>query len=135
MRPTASNINTPTEKLAQLMLNIVERYPIKHGFSVKSSVDFTGKVQSVRLRRGEAMVSFDVKAFFLIVPVDKAVEFLERHLRREGASAEETTICTSVAKTCMKQNLFLVSRKDIPTGIWLEYGLKDIALLGQRVHE
>ena len=33
MRPIASNINTPTEKLAQLMLDIVERYPVKHAFS------------------------------------------------------------------------------------------------------
>ena len=57
------------------------------------------------------MVCFDVKALFPSFSVDKAVEFLERHLRREGASAEETTTCTSVAKTCMKQNYFSFREK------------------------
>ena len=37
MRPIASNICTPMEKMAQMMLEIAERYPIKHGFSVKSN--------------------------------------------------------------------------------------------------
>ena len=89
------------ENFCLLVLDTAKRYPMKHRFSVKSSVVFTGTVQLVRLKRGEAMVSFDVKALFSSVLADKAVEFLEKHLHREEASGKEIMICTSVAKTCM----------------------------------
>ena len=71
-----------------MMLEIAERFPIKHGFSVKNSVEFAEKVQSTRLRCEEAMVSFDV--LFPSVPVDKALQFLETHLRKEACRAKKT---------------------------------------------
>ena len=45
MIPFAFNINTPTEKLAQLMLGI--GYPVKHGFSIKNSIDYADKINNI----------------------------------------------------------------------------------------
>ena len=57
MKPIASNSNTATKKLAQLMLDIVERSPINHGFSVKNSDDFAGKVvTSTETRRSNCFL-------------------------------------------------------------------------------
>ena len=80
------------------------------------------------MRRGEAMVSFDVKALVPRVPVDKALQFLETYLHKEEAIADEIKICTAIAAACVKQNF--LSWKDLPTNIRLEHGFQDLTFLG-----
>lgn len=69
MRPIASNNNTLMERMAQMMLDIMDEYPIKHGLSVKNSIEFANRIKNIKLTINEKLVSFDVTALYPRVPV------------------------------------------------------------------
>lgn len=106
MRPIASNINTPMERLAGFVIEILGQYPVTHGFSVKNSIEFAQQIKDTRLNRGEVMVSFDVASLFPSVPVDLALQFLEQHLTNHRADPMIINSIMTITKTCMEQNFF-----------------------------
>lgn len=106
MRPIASNINTPLEKQAKWLLDLLEKYPIKFGNSVLNSVELVQKLKDVKVKRGEKLVSFDVQSLFPNVPADVAIDCMKKHLTKEGASPEEVKASVIIAKAVMAQNFF-----------------------------
>ncbi|XP_062704209.1 uncharacterized protein LOC134286591 [Aedes albopictus] len=106
MRPIFSNIRTPTQKMAAWLVNEMKKYPVKHGKSVKNSVDLVKQLEGFKLGRGEILVSFDVTALFPSVPVNEALQSLRRHLERSRAPPNHIEAYLSVAQVCMNQNFF-----------------------------
>ncbi|XP_062714300.1 uncharacterized protein LOC134291051 [Aedes albopictus] len=82
MRPISSNVSTPTEKMAAWLVNELRKHPVTHGRSVRNSVELVEHLKDIELRRGEVLVSFDVTALFPNVPVNGALNSLQRHLER-----------------------------------------------------
>ena len=75
------------------------------------------------MKRGEILVSFDVKALFPGVPVDRALQYLEAYLRR-GASDKDLEICRTNAEVCIKQNFFFFRGKVYEQVFGLSMGSK-----------
>jgi hypothetical protein len=94
------------EKQAQWLLNTLEKYPVDFGLSVKNSADLINKIKGVKLKRGEKLVSFDVKNLFPNIPADKAIDCMKRHLQNKRAPPSEITACVEIARVCMSQNFF-----------------------------
>lgn len=111
MRPIASNIDSPMEKLADFALEILNKYPIKCGFGVKNSIDFTQKIKDNRLKRGEINMSVDIENLYPSVPVNEGLAALEEHLVENRASPEEIKIVMTIARTSMNQNFFTFRNK------------------------
>lgn len=107
MRPISSNIRTPTEKMAAWFVNEMKKYPVKHGNSVKNSVDLVEQLKDFQVRRGEILVSFDVAALFPSVPVNDALQSLRQHLERSRAPQNHIEAYLSIAKVCMHQREIL----------------------------
>lgn len=101
MRPISSNIRTPTEKMAAWLVNEMKKYPVRHGKSVKNSIDLVEQLEDFKLRREEILVSFDVTALFPSVPVTDALQSLRRHLERSRAPHNHIEAYLSVAQVCM----------------------------------
>ncbi|XP_055542577.1 uncharacterized protein LOC129728186 [Wyeomyia smithii] len=106
MRPISSNICTPTEKMAAWVVDEMKNYPVTHGMSVKNSVELVDYLKDVEIRRGEALVSFDVTALFPSVPVTDALNSLRRHLERKKAPPNHIEAYLLITETCMNQNFF-----------------------------
>ncbi|XP_055542782.1 uncharacterized protein LOC129728370 [Wyeomyia smithii] len=106
MRPISSNICIPTEKMAAWVVDEMKNYPVTHGMSVKNSVELVDYLKDVEIRRGEALVSFDVTALFPSVPVTDALNSLRRHLERKKAPPNHIEAYLLITETCMNQNFF-----------------------------
>ncbi|XP_062714059.1 uncharacterized protein LOC134290861 [Aedes albopictus] len=129
MRPISSNIRTPTEKLAAWLVNEMKKYPVRHGKSVKNSIDLVKRLEGFKLRRGEILVSFDVAALFPSVPVTEALHSLRRHLERSRAPPNHIEAYLSVAQVCMNQNFFTFRGKFYKQTFGLSMGSKLSPLL------
>lgn len=106
MRPICSNINVPTEELAEWLLKTLEKYPIRHGCAVKSTIELVNRIKNTKVKRGHILCSFDLQDMYTNIPVDDALESLKKHLTRSNAPPEEIQTCMTIAKTCMEQNFF-----------------------------
>lgn len=106
MRPIASNINAPTQKLAKWLIQKFNLLEPPTSLSIKNSIDFVDKVKNVRITRNETMISFDVKSLFPSIPVDKALECLKTWLCSNGVSQQLTTMYIEMTELCMEQNIF-----------------------------
>lgn len=129
MRPISSNIRTPTQKMAAWLVSEMKKYPVKHGKSVKNSVDLVKKLEGFKLGRGEILVSFDVTALFPSVPVNEALQSLRRHLERSRAPPNHIEAYLSVAQVCMNQNFFTFRGKVYRQTFGLSMGSKLSPLL------
>lgn len=124
MRPIASNINTPMEKMAAWLLKKVGKYPINFRKSVSNSIELVDKIKHIQLKRGEILVSFDVKALFPSVPIGKAIDAMKIHLVSSGMPHNEVSACVEIAETCMKQNFFSFRKKFYKQDFGLSMGSK-----------
>ncbi|XP_055589485.1 uncharacterized protein LOC129741732 [Uranotaenia lowii] len=131
MRPISSNICTPTEKMAAWLVEEMRKYPVKHGKSVKNSVELVEKLKNFKVRRGEILVSFDVSALFPSVPIPDALRSLRRHLDRRRAPPNNIEAYVTVAEVCMNQNFFLFRGKFYKQTFGLSMGSKLSPLLAE----
>ncbi|XP_062711417.1 uncharacterized protein LOC134289523 [Aedes albopictus] len=129
MRPISSNVSTPTEKMAAWLVNELRKHPVAHGRSVRNSVELVEHLKDIELRRGEVLVSFDVTALFPNVPVNDALNSLQRHLERCRVPRHQIEAYLSVAEVCMNQNYFSFRGKFYKQTFGLSMGSKLSPLL------
>ncbi|XP_062708533.1 uncharacterized protein LOC134288261 [Aedes albopictus] len=115
--------------MAAWLVSEMKKYPVKHGKSVKNSVELVKKLEGFKLGRGEILVSFDVTALFPSVPVNEALQSLRRHLERSRAPPNHIEAYLSVAQVCMNQNFFTFRGKVYRQTFGLSMGSKLSPLL------
>lgn len=111
MRPIASNINAPTQKIAKWLIQQFKLLDPPPSLSVKNSIDFVEKVKNLRITRNETMISFDVKSLFPSIPIDKALVLLEKWLDSKDVPKQQCNMYIEMAKICMEQNIFQFNGK------------------------
>ncbi|XP_062715384.1 uncharacterized protein LOC134291527 [Aedes albopictus] len=129
MRPISSNVSTPTEKMAAWLVHELRKYSVTHGRSVRNSVELVEHLKDIELRRGEVLVSFDVTALFPNVPVNDALNSLQRHLERCRVPQNQIEAYLLVAEVCMNQNYFSFRGKFYKQTFGLSMGSKLSPLL------
>lgn len=75
MRPVASNVDAPTEKIAKWLVKKFKKLEPPKGKSVKNSMEFTKAVENVKLTRNDTMGSYDVTALYPSIPIKEANAF------------------------------------------------------------
>ena len=70
LRPILSAINTPTYKIAQFLVNIMEPLT-KDQYTVKDSFEFCNDIRSQN--QTKFMASFDIDSLFTNIPLDETI--------------------------------------------------------------
>ena len=104
IRPIVSNCGAATEKIAKWLVNEFRGIGRVDGKSVKNSLEFVEKIKNVVVRRTEQMVSFDVISLFPSIPINDAIDCLERWLLLKGVGATKTTDLIELTRFCMRHN-------------------------------
>lgn len=110
MRPIISNINAPAYKIAKFLVDEFKKLEPFPGFSVKNQYEFVNNVKDFHIDEDDIMVSFDIKAMFDNIPVQKALVYLKRWLEPQ-LPKEKVELFVQMATVCMDQNCFLANGK------------------------
>jgi hypothetical protein len=78
MRPTLSNISAVHEKMVKWLVPEFESIRPPEGLYVENTFEFVEKIKDIHIMPYDMMVSFDVEALFLSIPVDEALELLKK---------------------------------------------------------
>lgn len=73
LRPIVSTINSPGQPLAKFINSILQHAVDNTKYNIKNSFEFLQRIQNVKLRANDILVSFDVVSLFTSVPLDLAI--------------------------------------------------------------
>ena len=80
LRPINSCIGAPTYETSKHLAAILRNLQEVTEYSVKNAKEFSSFIKTQRLQRDETVVSFDVTSLFTSIPVDMAINIVERKL-------------------------------------------------------
>lgn len=78
LRPIVSSISSPTYQLAKFLTKTLRPCLPKSDGDVNNSTDFVQRIKNIQLMDDEVMVSFDITSLFTNIPMQLALESLER---------------------------------------------------------
>jgi hypothetical protein len=73
---------------------------------VKNSTEFCQQLKDITLQRNEVLVSFDVISLFPSVPVEAAIEDMQRWFKEINWNVNKLNLYTQVAKCCLGSTFF-----------------------------
>jgi len=83
LRPTVSNIGTPTYQLSKHLSGLLNQLAGKSTHHIKNSFHFIEILKTLKIKPGDLMVSFDVVSLFTKVPVEESLTLLSQHFNNE----------------------------------------------------
>ena len=81
MRGVVSTVGFPFEKISKLLIPILRTVQGRSGMYVKNSRELKEKIEEWRVERNEILVSYDVKNLYPSIPINKALELVEKLLK------------------------------------------------------
>ena len=106
-----SAIGSPTYQLAKFVTSIISPLVGNNSSSVKNAKHFSEMISSEVVSEQEVMVSFDVQSLFTSVPIDKALEVINRRLTDDGTLEDRSTLTpgqvTMLLGVCLKTTYFI----------------------------
>jgi len=83
LRPIVSNIGAPTYQLSKHLSGLPNQYTGKTAHHVKNSFHFIRILESLKIKLGDLMVSFDVVSVFTSGPVEESLTLLSQHFNKD----------------------------------------------------
>lgn len=106
MRPIVSNVNAPCYRLAKWLVKELKCLPKLETLSVKNSFDFVNKIKHETVNDNEIMISFDVSSLFPSIPVNLAIDEMEKYLNNVVIDNDKKSVYLETARLCMNQSFF-----------------------------
>jgi hypothetical protein len=76
------------------------------GFDVSNSIAFIQKVKDIVLQDDEILMSFDVVSLFPCIPINLALQYMNKWLITRRIDAHKISCYVNVMKQCMEDNFF-----------------------------
>ena len=92
LRPIICSKGSVTHSTAKELARIIK--PLVGGSShhVKNNMDFIQSIEGIQLKLEECMMSFDVEALFMSVPIEPAISIIKKLLEEDKILHQRTTM-------------------------------------------
>ncbi|XP_075162881.1 uncharacterized protein LOC142235515 [Haematobia irritans] len=78
LRPICSSMTSPSYNLCKYIVNILKNISEDSKYNVKDSIAFKTKVNNLLIQDDEILISFDVVSLFPSIPINLAIQTIER---------------------------------------------------------
>ena len=106
-----SGNGSATEPCAKYLAKILNVVKGKNPHSIKNSQDFVDKVKDLEVPPGRKMVSFDVSALFTSIPVDFALQAIQKKMEKDNSWTALTELnleqVVALLKLCLTTTYFV----------------------------
>lgn len=114
LRPICSSINSPSYQLSRYLTSILSRLTENSKYNIKNSVQFKDKIQNTVIDDDEMMVSFDVVSLFPSIPVDLALNIIEKKWTKLSNYTKMTKpLFLKILKFCIQENRYFKYKENI----------------------
>ena len=110
LRPIVSAIGSATYDMSKYVSNILSEYVQRCNSYLRNTQDFVRKLEEVKIKEDEILVSFDVKSLFTSVPVPDAISAIKELVEKDEDFESRTGITTKtlieMIHTCLSSTSF-----------------------------
>ena len=110
LRPIVSSIGAATHSTSKELSRILKPLVQKSPHHILNNQDFMEHLKDIQLGPDEVMVSYDVRALFTSVPIQPALEVIERLLNEDPDLQKRTTMSTKqimdLLEFCLRSTYF-----------------------------
>ena len=110
LRPIVSSRGSISYELAKELARILKPLMGSSPHYIKNTGDFIEHIKHVTLQANETITSYDVSALFTSVPIEAAINIIQRRLELDQELHSRTTMkvehITSLLKFCLKTTYF-----------------------------
>ena len=110
LRPIVSSIGAVTHTTSKELSMILKPLVVKSPHHIHNNQDFIEHLKGIQLGPDEIMVSYDVKALFTSVPIQPALNIIERLLKEDTGLQNRTTMSVKhimdLLQFCLRSTYF-----------------------------
>ena len=92
LRPINSCIGAPTYELSKYLASVLKHLVSETEYSVKNAKQFAEFINDQEVADDELIVSFDVVSLFTFIPIDMAIDIIQRKLERSDGWRSHTQL-------------------------------------------
>ena len=115
LRPIVSSIGAVTYSISKELSRILKPLVGKSPHHIHNNQDFMEHLKGIQLGPDEVMVSYDVRALFTSVPIQPALEVIEKLLKEDPDLQNRTTMSTKhimdLLEFCLRSTYFTYGGK------------------------
>ena len=137
LRPIVSSIGNITCNIARFLTQVLSPLVGKTKHFIKNSSDFVKKISQLEVPPGRKMVSYDVTALFTSIPVEKAIQVIEKRLRSDHTLHQRCELRVEQVWNCCHSvspplTLFMMANSTSKT--WCRHGIVHISNSSQFIY-
>ena len=114
-RPIVSSIGAVTYETTKELARILKPLVGKSPYQVQNTMDFIQHIKGIHLRSDEIIMSYDVKALFISVPIRPALNIIKKHLEGDKQLQQRTSMTvnhiTCLLEFCLRSTYFTFQGK------------------------
>ena len=95
LRPIVSSRRAVSHEKAKVLARILKPMVGKSPYHVPNTRDFVQQVRCIPLPQDECIMSYDVKALFISVPIGPAINIIKKHLEQDKELQQRATMTFS----------------------------------------
>ena len=110
LRPIISSRGSATYKSAKELAKILKPLVDKSTHHVQNNKDFLDSIKDIKIKPEECTMSYDVSALFTTIPIELAINIIEKHLKEEKDLHSRTNMkiqhIISLLRFCLNNSYF-----------------------------
>ena len=110
LRPIVSSTGAASYETSKDLVRILKPLVGKSPYQVENSKDFIQQIQGIKIQEDQCIMSYDVKALFISVPIQPAIDIIKKLLEEDGELQKRTNMSVnhiiSLLEFCLRSTYF-----------------------------